>query len=149
MTSEGLTEGLKPLTALTSLTLVRQAVLSAITESAVIPAFPQRPVRLRALITSLIKPSVCVSSQVDVSGFRNASIDALAHAAPQLQSLALIKCPWLTNSCVQHFNGFRCLLAWPLSCGSIYACHVTNRSSIRRHVDAGTCRTCIWRTTTT
>ncbi len=40
-----------------------------------------------------------------MSGFRNASINALAHAAPQLQSLALIKCPWLTNSCVQHFNG--------------------------------------------
>ena len=51
---------------------------------------------------------------MDVSGFRNASIDALAHAAPQLQSLALIKCPWLTNSCVQHFNGFRCVVAWPL-----------------------------------
>ena len=54
--------------------------------------------------------------QVDVSGFRNASIDALAHAAPQLQSLALIKCPWLTNSCVQYFNGFRCTAARPLQC---------------------------------
>ena len=112
MTSQGLEDGLSKLTALTSLTLVRQSALSAYLRVAACRGCGLELAFLSEQLLGQIdgpetSPPCASASQVDVSGLRNASIGTLAQAAPQLQSLALIKCPWLTNSCVQHFNGFR------------------------------------------